>query len=62
MSAADRAHYRRRAIQRRRDPGQDAKNEAAAAAVAQRVAALLAAEPLLQRLNAEAARSSQGSG
>lgn len=53
MSIA-RALQRRRAIQRRRPPDQDAKNEAAARAMAQRVEAALAGMALLQRLNAAA--------
>jgi hypothetical protein len=53
--------YRSRALAKRRDPEQDAKNRAALAARVDRVAAKLVDCPVNQRLNAAAAsRSSVG--
>jgi hypothetical protein len=56
---AHRAYFRRLAIQRRRPVDQDAKNEAAALAVRERVTAALATYPLLQRLSAAATAPGQ---
>jgi hypothetical protein len=62
--STSRAIFRRRAIERRRDPSQDARSAEAAAALQARVAQQLAQSPLIQRLTAEAqaAASSSGSG
>jgi len=60
----DRSFFRRRAIERRRDPSQDARSADAAATLQAKVAQQLAQSPLIQRLSAEAraAASSSGSG
>ena len=49
--SASRAFFRRLAIERKRDPSQDARNDAAAAAVRRRVAEQLSEMPLFQRLS-----------
>ena len=62
MTRYSRDYYRTRAIQRQRDPEQDAKNAAAVEAVRQRVNARLASVPQLQQLNAAAQRGQVDAG
>lgn len=47
--SGSRACFRRRAVERQRDPSQDARNEAATAAIRQHVAEQLLEMPLVQR-------------
>lgn len=54
MSRIDCAYYRKRALARRKKPGQDAENDAAAEAIRKRVSAQLAGMPQIQALNAAA--------
>jgi hypothetical protein len=63
MAKYSKDFYRSRAIARRRDPEQDARNVAASEAIRAKVASHLAASPLIQRLNAAvAAAASSGIG
>jgi hypothetical protein len=55
-SRIDCAYYRKRALERRKKPGQDEANEAAAEAIRQRVAEQLAGMPQIQAMNAAVAR------
>jgi len=57
MTRYSRDYYRTRAIQRQRDPEQDAKNAAAREAIRLRVEAALAGVPQIQALNAAAERA-----
>lgn len=60
--SSGREYFRRRAIERRRDPSQDARNAAASAALQERVAQQLAQSPLIQRLIAETPQPAASSG
>lgn len=50
-----RIYFRQLAIQRRRDPQQDVRNAEASERLRQRVAALLADNPVIRHMNAQAA-------
>lgn len=53
--SAGRAYFRRQAIERRRDPSQDARNQEAAQTLHERVAEQLAQSALLRQLSERAA-------
>ncbi|RTL40577.1 MAG: hypothetical protein EKK53_15425 [Burkholderiales bacterium] len=57
-----RSYFRRRAIERRRDPSQDARNDAAAAAMRARVEQQLAQLSLIQKLADRVQRDTPSAG